>query len=247
MSRKLKERIGAGIGALACLVLFGGVGFGAFYVIYGTIRDGMRAEDWVGVRAKILHVDAGQVSYSYEWKGKKYAGDRAGTFILGGNSDVDDWDDRMEAMIAAAQQEEKPITVFVNPDNPVESMVNREIRWKLLLIALPFGLGFGAGGLAGFFLIGREAFGFKQTGGRVPWLKARTREALTQWVVALVWNGVSLPIALIAIPSLWAQGEWFPIILLAIFPLIGMLILWSALSSTVGALREGLFNAAAAR
>ena len=53
---------------------------------------------------------------------------------------------------------------------------------------------------------------------------------------------MSLPIALVAIPNLWAQGEWFPIILLVIFPLIGMLILWSALSNTVTAFREGLFN-----
>jgi hypothetical protein len=242
ISPQVKERIGSGLAALAFLFVFGGVGFGAFYVIGATIRDGLRAQDWVRTKAQVNHVDQGSVTYTYEWQGKRYTGDRAGTFILGGTSDVDDWDDRMEAAIRNAQQEEKPFMVFVNPEKPSESMANNEIRWKLLLIALPFGLGFGGAGLAAFFLIGRDALGFKESGAGVPWLKPKTREALFQWVVAIVWNGVSLPIALVAIPSLWTQGEWIPIAMLAFFPLFGMLILWSALSSSVAACREGIFN-----
>ena len=249
MTRQQKERLGAAVAALAFLILFGGVGFGAFYVIGATIRDGLRAQDWVRTRAQVQHVDHGSVTYTYEWQGKRYSGDRAGTFILGGTSDVDDWDDRMEAAIRAAQQEEKPFTVFVNPENPSESMANNEIRWKLLAIALPFGIGFGGGGLAAFILIGRSALPKKQRsalgGGSsagVPMLKPRTREALWQWAVAAVWNGVAFPIALIALPEMWEKREWFPVILLSIFPLVGMLILWSALGSTVNAFRDGLFN-----
>lgn len=247
-----KERIGAAVAALAFLLTFGSVGAGAFYVIGATIRDGLRAQDWVRVKSQVQHVDAGTVTYAYEWQGKKYSGDRAGTFVLGGNSDVDDWDDRMEAAIVAAQAGEKPLMVYVNPANPSESIVNNEIRWKLLAICLPFALGFGGGGFAAFFLIGRNALprpkpGSWRSGGahaRGPWLKPKTREALVQWAVAIVWNGVCIPIALVAIPGLWAQGEWFPIVLLALFPLIGILILWGALANTIGALRDGLFNSA---
>jgi hypothetical protein len=255
LTRQAKERMGAAFAALAFLLLFGGVGLGASYVIGATIRDGLRAEDWVRVKARVRHVDAGTVTYDYEWQGRKYAGDRAGTFVLGGNSDVDDWDDRMEAAIVAAQQGERPLMVYVNPEDPSESMVNNEIRWKLLAVCLPFALGFGGGGLAAVFFIGRNALPRPKPGswrsGRtsagVPWLKPRTREALWQWAVGIVWNGVAIPIALVAIPGLWASGEWFPIVLLAIFPLIGLLILWSALGSTLAAFREGLFNSSAAR
>lgn len=253
MTPQHKERIGAALAALAFLFVFGGVGLAASYVIYGTIRDGIRAEDWVAVRATVNSVDQGTVRYTYEWQGKVYKGDRAGTFLLGGTSDVDDWDERMEAAIVAAQQEVKPLMVFVNPDNPAESMVNREIRWKLLLFPLPFALGFGVAGLAAFFLIGRDALPRKEDSGLrgsyagVPLLKPRTREALTQWVVGLVWNGISLPIALVAMPGLWADGEYFPVVLLAFFPLFGLLILWSAAGSTVNAFREGFFNPRSAR
>lgn len=252
LSRQTKDRIGAALAALAFLLLFGGVGAGALYVIGATIRDGLRAQDWVRVKAQVRHVGQGALTYSYEWQGKPHTGDRAGTFVLGGNSDVDDWDDRMEAAILAAQNEDQPFMVYVNPENPAESMANTEIRWKLLALCLPFAAGFGGGGLAAFFLIGRQALPrrkprewAKGTAGSyagVPLLKPRTREALTQWAVALVWNGVSVPIAFVAIPDLWASGEYFPIVLLAAFPLIGLLILWSALASTSTALREGLFN-----
>lgn len=245
-SRQAKERIGAAIAALSFLLLFGGVGAGAVYVIGASIRDGVRAQDWVRVKAQVRHVDAGQVAYAYEWQGKQYTGDRAGTFVLGGNSDIDDFDDRMEAAIAAAQQEEKPLMVYVNPENPAESMVDNVIRWKLLALCLPFAVGFGGGGLAAFFLIGRSALPGRARGqsyAGVPLLKPKTREALTNWAVAIVWNGVALPIAVVAIPGLWASGEWFPVAMLAIFPLIGFLILWSALGRSVAAFREGLFNA----
>lgn len=248
LSHQTKERLGAAVAALVFLFAFGGIGFGAFYVIGATIRDGMRAQDWVRTRAQIQQVDQGSITYNYEWQGKRYFGDRAGAFVLGGSSDVDDWDERMERAIVLAQQEEKPFTVLVNPENPAESMVNNEIRWKLLLIALPFGIGFGGAGLAAFFLIGRGAFpprnGRRRAGSYagVPLLKPKTREALGQWAVAVVWNGVAFPIALIALPELWAKREWFPVILVSLFPLVGTLILWGALASTVNAFREGLFN-----
>ena len=248
MSAGLKERLGAAAAALAFLLVFGGVGFGAFYVIGATIRDGIRAEDWVRTRAQVQRVAQGSVTYTYEWEGKAYTGDRAGTFILGGSSEMDDWDERMERSIVLAQQEEKPFTVLVNPANPAESMVNNEIRWKLLLVVLPFGIGFGGAGLAAFFLIGRDALpppkagSWRASHAGVPLFKPRTREAMMQWAVAAVWNGVSFPIAVIALPEVWENGEWIPLLLLPIFPLIGLLILWSAVSSTWQAFREGLFN-----
>ena len=244
LSRKVKERIGAGVAALAFLVLFGGAGLFCLWAIGATIFDGMRAKSWVAVPATVTHVDTGQVGYSYEWQGARHAGTRPGTFVVGGRAEVDDWEDRIGAMLSRAMGEEAPVTVYVNPGDPRESMLDREIRWKLLAIFLPFGVGFTAGGLVAGFLIGRAAFGWKETGGGVPLLKPRAREALTQWTVALVWNACTLPIALVAIPDLWASGEWFPIVLLLIFPFVGLLVLKSAVQSTAAVLREGSpFNA----
>ena len=244
LTRKVKERISAGIGALAFLLLFGGVGLLGIYAIVGTLHDGWRASGWVPTEARITHVDAGQVAYTYEWQERRYTGDRAGTFVFGGTSEIDDWDDRIEALISKARSEESPVTVYVNPSDPAESMLDREIRWKLLLVFLPFAVGFTGAGVFAFVMIGRKALGWKESYAGVPLLRPRAREALTQWAVGLAWNCAALPIAVIAIPEFWDKGEWFPLVMCAIFPLFGLLILWSALLATVAVLREGSpFNA----
>jgi len=241
----LKDRIGAGVGGLVMLLIFGGISAGAFWVLGKTVHDGMRAKDWVKVRADVRNVGEGSVTYAYDWQGRKYTGDRVGTWALGGSSELDDWEDRMDAMLTAAQNDKKPITIFVNPENPSESLMNREIRWPLVLVlCLPFAMGFGAGAAFALWLIGTKALGIGANG---PILKEQVRSALKQWGFALVWNSIAFPIAVFAIPAAWREGEWFPVILLAIFPFFGVLMLWSALASTVRALMQGNPFATAAR
>jgi len=255
VSNAIKSRLGAAAAAFAFLICFGGIGAFAAWAIGATIHDGMRAREWVRVKANVERIESGTTTYSYQWQDKRYFGDRSGTFALGGSSEVDDWDYRMEALVTEALQQKKPITTWVNPDNPKESMIDREIRWKLLLVFLPFAVGFGAAGITAFVLIGRDALPQKArpkgvpkgSYAGVPLLKPRARQALFQWAVAFVWNAVSLPVALLGIPSLYAEGAWFPLVLVAIFPLIGALIVWGAIASTWAALRDGNpFNARSA-
>jgi hypothetical protein len=255
VSNAIKSRLGAAAAALTFLFCSGGIGAFAAWAIGATIHDGMRAREWVRVKAKIERVESGTTTYSYEWQGKRYFGDRSGTFVLGGSSEVDDWDYRMEGLVAEAVEQKKPITIWVNPEDPRESMLDREIRWKLLAVFVPFAVGFGAAGITAFVLIGRDALPNrtrpkgvpKGSYAGVPLLKPRARQALFQWAVALVWNSVTLPIALIGIPHLYAEGAWFPIVFLAIFLLVGALIVWGALASTWAVLRDGNpFNARSA-
>jgi len=127
----VKEKLGA---ALVCLVFalpFGGVGAGAAYAIYGTIRDGIAAREWVRVKAEVMSHGNGSVLYRYVMDGKSYTGDRLGTNVIGGTDNVDSWHEDMDSMLAAARSEGRPITVFVNPDDPTQSMVDNTIRWKL--------------------------------------------------------------------------------------------------------------------
>ena len=256
ITRHYKSRFSAAVAAFVFLLVFGGVGALAFWAIGASIHDGLRAREWVRVKANVEYVDTGRVTYSYEWDGRRRHGDRAGTFVLGGNSDVDDFDDRMEALLEEAIEKKKPITVWVNPQDPSESMIDNTIRWKLLLLFLPFGVGFGGAGIAAFWVIGKEALPKRTPRAKgdprggwagVPLLKPKAREALFQWAVTCVWNAVSLPIALIGIPKAWGEGNWLAIIVMAIFPLIGALIAWGAICSTAAVLREGgPFNARSA-
>jgi hypothetical protein len=244
LTRRVKERIGAALGALACLALFTGLGGAGLWVTGESIYDGLRARDWAPVEADITHVDTGTATFVYYWQERRYASDRVGTFRPGGSTDLDDWEDRMDALISRAVEQKTPVTAYVNPRDPAEAMLDREIRWKFVTVLMGISLGSAVGGLVGFVLIGRNAVAWRQGGAGVPLLKPRAREALTQWTVALVWNGFSMPLAIAVVPGLWSDGEWIGALVLLIFPLVGLLIAWSAISTTVAVLREGSpFNA----
>jgi hypothetical protein len=140
-------------------VLFGAGGAGPSWAIDKTIHDGMRAMDWVLVKATVDAFNRGQVSYRYTFQGREYKGDRMGSAILGGRDNLDSWHSDMASLLSAAQKEGKPISVFVNPDNPAESMIDRTIRWKLVLVFLPFALGFGGVGVGALWFLGKALVG----------------------------------------------------------------------------------------
>ena len=235
----VKERLGFFLGALGILATFGAVGFFAGYVVVTTVRDGYRAESWPQVPAMVQGIGEGGATYTYEYRGKSYTSDRLGAFWLGGTSDVDDWDDRMGARLTQALESKTPITAFVNPANPREAMLDHQIRWKLLLFFLPFALGFGGVALFLFAGLMARALGWDSRGDSQPMLKARTREMLQLWGFSILWNAVAFPIGLIAMPDLWAEGSWLVATVVAIFPLIGILMIWGALASTWRVIRDG--------
>jgi hypothetical protein len=244
LNRRVKERISAGVGALAFLAFFGGLGGLGLWFTAESIYQGLRARDWVPVEAEITHVDTGTAAYAYYWGETRYTADRVGTFAPGGSTDLDDWEERMDAMLSEATEKKKPVTAYVNPKDPAQAILDREIRWKFVLVIMGISFASFSGGLVAFVVIGRNAIGWRSSGGGVPLLKPRAREALTQWAIAAVWNGFTLPVATFAVPDFWRSGEWFPVIVLVLFAGIGLLILWSALQSTVAVLRDGSpFNA----
>ena len=234
----VKKRAGFFLGALGFLATFGAVGIVASHLVFTTVRDGHRAPGWPQVPATIQSVgDAGSVTYTYEYQGVKYTSDRLGTFWLGGSAD-DEWDQRMASKLESALTAGTPVMAYVNPEQPREARLDTEIRWKLLMFCLPFALGFGGVGLGGFFFMLVKALGLDSISTQ-PMLKPKSREMLTQWFFGGLWNAVAMPIAFLFIPEMWAKGEWFPILFVAIFPVIGVLILWGALITTWHVIRGG--------
>jgi hypothetical protein len=234
----VRKRAGYLLGALGFLATFGAVGIFAGHLVFTTVRDGHRAPAWPQVPATIQSTgEAGSVTYTYEYQGVKFTGDRLGTFWIGGSSD-DEWDRRMEAKLESALASGTPVTAFVNPGNPRDAMLDTEIRWKLLMFCLPFALGFGGVGIGGFLFFVVKALGLDSISTQ-PMLKPKAREMLTQWFFGGLWNAVAMPIAFLFIPEMYAKGEWLPILFVAIFPLIGLLVIWGALVTTWHVIRGG--------
>jgi Protein of unknown function (DUF3592) len=245
----MKEKLGAALMCFAFAIPFGGVGAGAAYAIVATIRDGMAAREWVRVKAEVLDYGSGRVLYRYRMDGQSYTGDRLGSNVLGGTDNVDSWHEDIEAMLAAAKSEGKPITVFVNPDNPAESMVDREIRWKLLVFFSPFALAFGGVGVGALAMMvrgwvnGAPANLQQRKSGsglrgneKIP--SDQRSGMLMLWVFTFFWNAISLPIAILFIPEAIRNGEWLAL-LVGIFPLVGALMIWGCIAGTINYLRRG--------
>ena len=234
----MKDKFQILLFCLAFALPFGGVGAGASYVIYHTVKDGIRAQDWVRVKADLQGFGPGTISYQYMVDGKRYHGDRLGTNILGGTDDVDDFHDRVREHLSAAKAENKPITVWVNPDNPSESMFDRDIRWKLMMFASVFALAFGGVG------VGAVVFAIASLLPKAAVDKVKNSQASgvgTIWVFAFFWNVISMPIAILAVPDMLAEGNWIGLLIL-IFPLIGVLLLWGAIQATWQLFRRGGAN-----
>jgi hypothetical protein len=229
--------------ALVCLVFaaaFGGVGAGASYAIYRMVADGQRAQEWVGVKADVDSFGSGKVEYHYTFRDARYRGNRLGVNPFGGTDDIDSWHADKFAMFSQAKTAKKPITVWVNPDDPSESMVDRDVRWKLVFFALPFALGFGGVGVGALYVMLRTLVGSSEPSQAAT--SGRGMGLAGAWIFAFFWNVISFPAAIFLVTDAIHKGEWMWLLLL-ILPLIGLLLLWGAITATWRAIRARLTRA----
>jgi hypothetical protein len=213
---------------MTCLLFalpFGGGGAFTGYLAGSTVYDGYRARDWIKVKAEVVSEDA----YRYVYDGKSRVGTRLGLMRIGTDS-LDGWTEGIVEALEKARKENYPITVYVNPDDPEEALVDRAIHWKFVVAMMPFALGFGGVGAAALWIMARN----------IHALAARRKGAVsfgspgplvTLWLVAFFWNVLSFPIAIVALPDMIADGEWLGLLIL-VFPLVGLLLLYGALAGT---------------
>ncbi len=233
----MKDKLAAALFCLLFAVVFGGVGVFATWVIAATIHDGMRAQDWVRVKAYVESLDATGVRYRYTFQGRDYNGARLGSSPLGASDNIDEWPEEMYDRLAAARSESRPITVLVDPEKPSDSMIDARIRWTFLLFLLPFSLGFGGVGVGALYALTRVLQGKRAHRG--PGIASDARAGIIGlWVFAFFWNVISFPIALLFVPRLIGDGEWMGLFVV-LFPLIGLFVLWTAIKGTWAYLRRG--------
>jgi len=171
----MREKLGSFFFAMAFAVPFGGVGAFATWGIVKMVVDSHRAGDWVLVQAKVddaaLKASRGSKggttyaasgAYRYTIGGKQYVSTRLGFDALGGSDNVGDWHQTMAAFMESAKSSGRTIPVYVNPDNPEDAVVDRDVRWAMVAFMSIFALAFGGVGLgalvaAGFILFGKES------------------------------------------------------------------------------------------
>lgn len=213
------------------------------------------AQRWVQTPATIEHLQLrvnrdGEATtyrvecrYSYVFNGQVFQGRRVG--LADGSDNIGSWQqatyERLKQHFQAIESD--PVPCWVNPDNPAEAVLDRQMRWELLLFNLLFVAVFGGISLA----VAVPAVWWRRRAARLrslqarypdqPWRwKAEWAEGRLQpagpgwalWLVAVFWNVVSLPVARIPFMHELREERPWTLALLG-FPLVGIGLLAGAI------------------
>ncbi|MFQ5756054.1 MAG: DUF3592 domain-containing protein [Acidiferrobacterales bacterium] len=235
-------------------LIFAGIGVGIG--IFGpgaSLVEWADRQDWQPVNAIVLSAelrqhrgDKGSISYEaatvyrYQYRGRSYTGDRVG--ISTGSDNVGDWHQNWYARLRTAMRVGTPITVWIDPDDPSRSIIDRELRWGKLGFLLVFVAVFGGAGAFIIWLALRRPAAKSPAPAGQPWLanpawrNGQVRSSAhavlwASWGIALFWNAVSAP-ALLALPREMGHGN-YPALLVLLFPLVGIGMIVFALRKTL--------------
>jgi hypothetical protein len=153
ISKQASGSSGAGCAGVLMVVfglIFGIVGVGVAYGISGApLLNVFRARSWQPAHCEITfsQVTASassarsssetsrvNIQYRYAWNDKTYTGTRY-DFTVG----ADNFGDAGKAAIVAQHRPDQTVACFVDPNDPTQSVINRDMKWGYLI-----GAAFGA-------------------------------------------------------------------------------------------------------
>lgn len=229
------------------------------------VAHGIKMQCWPAVPGQILAVnlksnsdsDGGttyrtQATYSYSYNGQTYQGSRASLYD-GESDNIGDFQENLAARLESQKRAGGATEVYINPDDPSDSILMRDIRWGFFTFKFLFGLVFAVvGGLVLYASISRQKA--KQHASNPeylmhPWLmnkKWQTSEILSDakgavwgsFFFALIWNAITVPSTIIALPEIQREENYLALLIL-LFPLVGLYLIYMAVKTWLEYRRYG--------
>lgn len=245
-----------------CLILFGLV-----FIVAGCIPGCIAMHDlasaqasggWTETTATLLRVelrhgeDTASVEARYRYRApdpdateagslREYESEQVG--INDGSDNIGDWQLETYARLDAALREGRTVPCWYDPQDPAQAVLDREERWELVGFMMIFPLVFGLVG-GGIVLAGLGQWRRQRRPPADPAAAARTDRIPADgggtgglWIATIVWNAISWT-AVVGI-AMKAGAPTFVMLMVALFPLIGLILLWAAVQGTVRTLRHG--------
>jgi len=224
---------------------FAGAGTFVGYLAGSMLTTWGRAQSWQEVPASILSAELDvnygdnttyrvRAVYEYHYQGRTFTSDRVASGV--GADNVGSFHQDKYAELRSYLDSGRRFRCFVNPDDPAESLLYRELRWGMLglqtIFALIFcGVGYGliVAAVYGGRLV-KEAAELKEQHTDEPWLwekdwvDGRIRSGSRGKMIGLVlfatlWNLISAP-TIFLVPREFSDGNHLALIGL-IFPVVG--------------------------
>jgi Protein of unknown function (DUF3592) len=153
------------IGTIFCVLIglpFFLVGVWSLWSMGSTLYESWAARGWVMVHADVLAADLvasrgksrsvrATGTYRYTFEGRDYTSSRLGIATAGGGDNIGSWQEEMADYLKSARKEKRTINVYVNPASPSEAVVDRKVRWPMMLFLSPFAFLFGGVGVGMLF------------------------------------------------------------------------------------------------
>ena len=247
----MKGRI---LGTLFALPFFG-VGVWMLWSVGNNFADAIEMRGWAPVEARLTAAGyttsrgddsdtyEAYATYAYEYFGQTFTGDRVG--LSAGADNIGDYQRDTGNYLSGMLSSGQSITVWVNPDNPTESIIDPSLRWGLIGFKSIFLFVFGGVGLGLLIAIWRSPRKRDETLPEyrdAPWRvnpawdgnSIRSGSKLSMWgmwAFAAFWNLVSAPTPFLAYREIVDNDNYLALVAL-LFPLVGIVLISWAIKLT---------------
>ncbi|WP_082378743.1 DUF3592 domain-containing protein [Marinagarivorans algicola] len=237
--------------SLPCLAI--GLSFLVFSLI-PSVYEWNAMRHWNPVPATVTHAELkvshsddsttflATATYTYSVNGRNYTHSRVG--INDSYDNLGSWQEDKGAILQEHRDNSDLIIVYVNPNNPQDSVIYPELRLSVFAFKLAFAVIFTGIGI-GFIVSAIRKNTWRTSNPYAPdapwrankgWQNPITSNAKSSligtWVFALIGCAVSFALAINTVPPALAQGNYGTLFVL-IFVLIGLLSLYWAIKKTM--------------
>lgn len=156
------------------------------WVEHPAVLQALSSEDAPSIHMRIRHPSRIEGSYIYSVDGRSYTGNRiafSNVHVYG----IDDWDEWVADKLG---EPGNALTIWLNPNNPAESVALRDMRWSEFGACLIFAFGMGCGGV--LFLNGAFARGGPSAKASAKPPRVKLKTVVIMWLLTplfgmLVW------------------------------------------------------------
>lgn len=131
---------GAIAGVIFGLFFAGMGGYIAFQTSVPTYLNWIEAQQWQATDGRILQaggeVNGVTASYSYRVGQREYRGNRV--YLAEFKDNIGAYHREMRSYLREMARSAQPVTVWFNPENPAESIIDRDMRWGLFALTAAF-------------------------------------------------------------------------------------------------------------
>lgn len=253
-----EERKGSLRGARLFMFLFGLPfflgGAWATWSMISSLTGWLLMRSWHAVPAQVIeggyktHSGDGTTyeaygRFAYDYNGIRYEATRVA--IDDGADNIGHFHEELGDRLEQAARTGQTIDAFVNPENPAEAVVNRDMRWGLFGFKSVFALAFGGVGIVLMFASTRkekptpmasanpDKVWFQNPDWQTNAISSNSKGAMYFfWGFAALWNLISMPLPFLMLEEV-LEKENYPALLALLFPMAGIFLIYKAVQRTM--------------